>query len=57
VIQPNPITEESATVEAKNLGRYYRLAPMAPRCRLDVAGANSFASCWRHRDALNVKLA
>ena len=57
MIQPNPITEESATVEAKNLGRYYRLAPMAPRCRLDVAGANSFASCWRHRDALNVKLA
>ncbi len=49
MIQPNPITEGSATAEAQNLGRYYRLAPMASRCRLDVAGADSIAYCWRHR--------
>jgi hypothetical protein len=49
MILANPITEESATVGAENLGRYNRLVPMASRCRLDVAGANSIASCWRHR--------
>jgi hypothetical protein len=48
VIQPSPITEESATVEANGIRLHLLLhVQKLSRCRLDVAGAYSI-SCRRY---------
>jgi hypothetical protein len=49
VIQPNPITEEPATVEENGIRLHLLLhVQKVSRCRLDVAGAYSAASCRRY---------
>jgi len=48
VIQLNPIPEESATVEANGIRLHVLHVQRVSRCRLDVAGAYSIASCRRY---------